>query len=291
MPGIIRFLVLSSMIFFDVANAGRLNQTEFTPTDDEFRSLPPFCWAKMKTPSGGSEYKSWESVLGPDFIHVHHYCAGVNFASRCRKFTDKINKDYACGGAVKNFEYMINHAKPDFSLMSDVYYQKGVVLAFLNKDALALMDLEKSIEVNPKNTAAYLSVADLYVKIRQDAKALSKVSEGLRYVPESKGLRKKYIKLGGELPYPESVNPVVAEKKEGLPPAANSNSSQDVVEIKKAHSEYEVKEQAKTTSGLSTPEAGSSPTNPSDQSVNSVAGQGNATNPWCRFCPDIPPEK
>ena len=49
-------------------------------TDAEIKAMPPYCEARLKRVPGQFEY--WNKILGPDFIHTHHYCYGLGYINR-----------------------------------------------------------------------------------------------------------------------------------------------------------------------------------------------------------------
>jgi hypothetical protein len=58
------------------------------PTPAEMTMLPPECAARI----GGDEAtrQLWAQRLGPDnFLHLHHYCFGLNYNNRARITQDK----------------------------------------------------------------------------------------------------------------------------------------------------------------------------------------------------------
>ncbi len=259
------------------------------PTDEEFRSLPPYCKVKMTSAVNSAEYTYWFQLLGKDFEHVHHYCAGMNFAARSYRLPDKQDRIYYRNQALANYKYMFDHAHQEFSLMPDVYMSRGRLYLSGDKAFLALADFKKAVELNPGFTSGYLAQADWYVKFKMNNEALAVITEGLRQVPDSKALQRRYTKLGGVLPYPEPVSktagPANAEQSAGSGegPAAGVKSADGQPENSPASVESGeskvTSSDKKDTSGVVQPE--SAP-------AEGAEAIGNTKNPWCRFCPDLP---
>lgn len=229
----------------------------WVPTDSEMKSLPPFCKARFT--EGSAEYKRWESLLGADYGHTHHYCAAVNFLNRYYRDRTKQAKAFNLNNARSNFEYMVTHAAPSYSLMPEIYLNLGTIYSLMNQTGKAITHFNKAIELNPRQPRAYNALADYYAKNSQTAKALEAVYEGLRHNPGTKSLQRRYTELGGRLPYPEPIEPMpviesVAEKRDE--PA--------------------------------TPAPAAYPGEPSAVPAEPVVqpGIGSPTNPYCRFCPD-----
>jgi tetratricopeptide (TPR) repeat protein len=231
------------------------------PTDSEMASLPAFCKARFN--EGSPEYKQWESSLGRDYGHTHHYCAGINFLNRYYRSRSKQGKSLNLNNARGNFDYMVEHAAPTYSLMPDVYSNLGTVYSLMNQPAQAITHFSKAIALDPRQPKAYNALGDFYVRIKQPAKALEIVTEGLRHNPDTKSLQRRYTELGGKLPYPEPIAPMPAETQAAKP-------------------EEKV---------VSTPTNPDKPTASTPAVVPAVETTtpskiGSPTNPYCRFCPD-----
>lgn len=242
------------------------------PTDPEIGVLPPLCKVKLRSDQKSPEYQSMLDAYGPDFIHTHHYCTGLNFINRYYSARSAQEKDFDLKSAIDNFGYMITHAKPDFSLMYDVYLNRGVVFSLLKRDAEAIADLQKAVELNPKASKSYVTLADIYTKLKQDNKALEITTEGLRQVPNSKALKRRYDELGGKKPYPEPY-PAPEAKTETADAAAKTPDP------------------ALTPAAIRAKRDGDAPASDKSDEA-SAATQSAATpaattpprNPWCRFC-------
>lgn len=236
----------------------------WVPTDSEMVSLPPFCKVKMKSGQGSADYKLWESTLGPDFLHTHHYCAGINFLNRYYRSRSQQDKHFNLNNAEDNLRYMVTHAKPTFSLMPDVYLNLGVAYSLSNQTAQAITHFNKAIELNPRQPKAYNALSDYHVKSKQSAKALEIVTAGLRHNPDTKSLQRRYTELGGKLPYPESIEPAPAVEAEAAKP------------------------EKPPTPAPSSVEPAATPTPTTTEAVKSIDEPkiGSPTNPYCRFCPD-----
>lgn len=257
----------------------------WVPTDEEFKVLPPYCWAKMKAAEGSPEKIMWRQSLGEDFVHVHHYCAALNFANRYYRERDAQSKKHWYNQAVDNYNYMVNQADPKFSLMPDIYYYRGQIQASSKNYPRAQLDLLKAIELNPGIPKSYSLLADIYVELKNAKKALEVVTEGLRHNPSSKSLQKAYTKFGGALPFPEPYvttksEPPLPEQKGSAPSGAPASPSDEVKSDEKVVSPsvppVTVDEGAKADKA---------------QPPAPVKGDGKigevdkGKNPWCRFCP------
>jgi tetratricopeptide (TPR) repeat protein len=229
------------------------------PSDAEMASLPAFCTAKMKSGQGSPEYRMWESTLGKDFLHTHHYCAGINFINRYYRSRSQQDKRFNLNNAVENLTYMVEHAAPEYSLMPDVYLNRGLAYSLMKQYGKAVTDMDKAIELNPHQVKAYNVLADYYSGAKQADKALETVSKGLKQNPGTASLQRRYTQLGGKLPYPEPIEP---------PPAATP--------------------QASASTALPEAPAASGKGDPEPEPTKATEAQpkiGSPNNPYCRFCP------
>ena len=104
-----RMLLITLLITLQAgtAQAQRKGYLPESPTANELKALPPYCQARMK--GDASAKKSWEQQMGPAiFMHVHHYCAGMNYMNRSRVEMDPRKRNYYLDRASANFNYVIN---------------------------------------------------------------------------------------------------------------------------------------------------------------------------------------
>jgi tetratricopeptide (TPR) repeat protein len=233
----------------------------------------------MKKAQNSPDFQSWRQTLGPDFDHIHHYCVALNFVNRSYRARRPEDKRFNLTSAINNFSYVVTHAKQTFSLMPEVYLNRGLAYSLSRQEGLAVKDLEKALELDPKSAKAYVGLSDYFVEHKQKAKALELVTEGLKHAPNNKALMRRYDELGGKKPYPEPyvrAEPVAAEPGQGEtreePPEASASSGETPAKAKET-----LKKVAPAGDAL-----------PAKAPVadSSVPTEGARRNPWCRFCPD-----
>jgi tetratricopeptide (TPR) repeat protein len=240
---------------------------QWRPTAQEMAMLPPYCAARFNEKS--PEFASWRGILGEDFIHVHHYCAGLNFLSRARRQVLSQERKDTLSAAVRDMDYVLSHARPEFSLRAEILTNRAVALSMLGRDGEAAADLETAIRLNPRFAEAYRTLADLQAKLNQKQKALETVTVGLQHVPNDRGLQRRYDELGGKKPYPtpvEATAPATVLER----PASPKNMG------------------AEAAAEGQPPAAKEAGDGVADRAVPAAAPttQAKKTNPWCRFCPD-----
>ena len=102
----------------------------YGPQPSELILLPDFCQAKL----GKNEMlqKKWSKQMGQkSFVHLHHYCFGVNFINRANsEFSDNRLKGNYYKLAIANFNYVLQRWKPSFYLYkrAELYKQQAELL-------------------------------------------------------------------------------------------------------------------------------------------------------------------
>src|SRR3569833_207697 len=235
---------------------------EWKPSPAEKATLPPYCAARFVVFL--VVFLCWWDSMGSDFMHVHHYCAGLNFVNRARGMGSS-NKDRqgTLEAALRNFDYMLAHTHPDFSLRPEILMNRGIALSMMKRTGEAVGELMKAIEADPKQPRAYMTLADLYSQQKNRAKALETDTENLRHNPDTKSLQRRYTELGGKLLFFVFVVSVlvVDQADTAAAPTAEPGSKPPV-----------------ESSDSAPPRPAETPAAPPKI--------GSPTNPYCRFCPD-----
>lgn len=248
----------------------------FKPTAAELGALPAFCGPRAQ-PYGNDadhpEVKPWLPVYGPDWIHLHHYCAGLNFINQSYRSANKLEKDGTLRSAVRELDYTLKNCRPGTQLYAEILLARGTALFGLKRLTEATRDLENALAIDPKLRRAYSLLADSYVALKRKDKALETVAEGIRHNPEAVSLKRHYDELGGKQPYPE---PHVAETPAAQPAAAATETPADVPTAGQTPAQSEG----------ALPAAQETPASPAAQEAPATpAPIGSPTNPYCRFCP------
>lgn len=237
------------------------------PTDAEVASLPDYCQVKLRSNPSGSEYKTWESILGHDFVHVHHFCQGLNLVNRYYRSSIDYDRKFYLRNSLTEFGYLITHAAPSFSLMPEAYMNRGGAQFKLGNSSEAMADIQKAIGLNPRLPKAYTLLAEFFMGMKRQDKALGTITEGLRNVPGSKMLQRLYIELGGKQPFPDPYEQVTNEVQSVSLETQPADSKNDAIN---------------SDDGASSIAESQS----QDQQNKAEQQIGMPGNPWCRFCPD-----
>lgn len=244
----------------------------FKPSPAELAALPAFC-APRAQPWGNQashpEVRPWASIYGQDWIHMHHYCAGLNFINRSYRGASKSEKDNTLRTAVSEFDYTLKNIRSNTALSAEVLMARGQALLGLGRVPEANRDLDRAVAIDPKLKRAYGLLADSYVALKQKDKALQVISEGIRRNPEATSLKRRYDELGGTKPYPSAYVAETPEKPAAVDtPAATGTQAE-----------------AGSAGKIDAPEAPpSAAASPADAPV-TPPPIGSPTNPYCRFCP------
>lgn len=255
-----RKMVLGGLLLV-ISNPAWTEQFGATPAEQAM------CQARIYTKGNPSDRGNWQ--------HMHHYCDCLRFTDRAVTATargDKNDFKYNLQLAIEGCDYIFSHTTPDFSMLPEVHVSKGKILRLAGRDAEASLEFSKARRLNPSYTPAYNELASLYIRQGNKKTALEVVTDGLKYIAGSKSLQRRYLELGGKLPYPAPEQaPNAAPKEEE---AAPSNTP---AEGTASTAPPETQTNAQTgTEGVSTTNAEAAPK------------IGSPANPWCRFCP--PPE-
>ena len=240
----------------------------------EMKIMPPYCEARLKRVPG--QFEHWNKILGPDFIHTHHYCHSLGYINRYYSARSQQEKKWNLQEALNQASYVVSHAQPTYSLMPEVYLNRGLVLSLMGNYGVAIGDLKKALELNPRLVKAYALTSDIHAKLKQKGEALTVVAEGLRHVPDSSVLQRLYKERGGKLPYPA--------------PIAGA-AEVPAVQVQTPRENAVADEESKPR------DAQLAPTSPAPSVEEGDGGRavtqapappkiGSPTNPWCRFCPD-----
>lgn len=263
-----RYLIkIGCFLIFSVPTTVFAIETGY-PTDLELASLPQYCHAKLRKNQGDPEYEKWRGILGLDFMHTHHFCQGLNLINRYYKASSESDRKHYLKSAIDNFGYMVTNAAPTYSLMPEVYINRGTALSKFGKNSEAMVDFRKAIELNPRWAKAYTILADFYVEKKLQGEALATITEGLRYVPNSKMLQRRYVELGGKKPFPEPFEQATVD----VQPSTEKTEKAQPAQSKEA-SDNTIKSASDTTESQSQ----------QNQPAQTIGVPG---NPWCRFCTD-----
>lgn len=220
----------------------------------------------------------------------HHYCWGKLGRLRYFSATNPKDKQHAfmrwVGGMTFTVDWETNPSHHQHWPYLYVAYEELADAYFYHKQyRKSITKGEKALKENPESGRAYARIADDYVAIGDKEQALKQVSEGLRHIPNSKALQRRYKQLGGKLPYPV---PYAKAPKQTASQRASEEKRSDVKPI--ADSEgpgsNSMDQDKKPDSATDTSsKSGDNIANPTTQAKPYKQPIGTPSNPYCRFCP------
>jgi len=266
MKAIRLMLVLWGLIAAGVSWAGVMS-------DADLKRLPPYCHARLNTSLDSPESKAWFAAIGSNYLDFYHYCGGLNLMNHYWSARNAKERTAILQQAKGEFDYMVSHERPDFTMRADLYTNRGEVLWLMKKAGEAIRDLNTAISADPKKARAYALLADVHMGSKDRAKALEVIAQGLRFIPDSKALRRRYLELGGKEPFPEPLPEARAESA-AVKPADQVQPA--------PKTEPAAAKPAKDSAGPQEPQ---NATNEVQEKPETASQIGNRKNPYCRFCP------
>lgn len=272
-------LLILSTLFAHIATAGVPGSITLyyigDVTQGEFNALPSFC---KKLVEDNPELFTGKSLTPEEQAQVrgigggHHYCNIMVLRGRYYREQKPNIKSFLLERIIDEANYVIGHSQPDAPLLGNTYLEKARALLDSGQDAKAIVEYLNAIRANPVFTSPYLDMARIHVRLNNKQKALALITEGLKHNPDSKALKKRYVELGGQLPYPTPYPPTGAQAQQ-RPEHEESTG----VTAERTITASEIKPQvvpgaSKQTQQLDAPRSESNKS--SDKS-------------FCRFCPEL----
>ncbi|BCG64774.1 MAG: hypothetical protein methR_P2566 [Methyloprofundus sp.] len=185
-------LVLALWQSFFINTAQAYTNSYATPL--EMKMLPKLCQVRFQYGHEAPEFAKWRTILGPEYIHVHHYCGGLvdmfhaNENSRQRQGNLE--------SARSNFNYVLRSIQnPKFILLPDLYYRLALVSKDLGNVGEAIGYAEKSINAKRNYLNPYILLADIYIKAGKKSTAKKLLLQAKKYHPNSKRLKRRLKKV------------------------------------------------------------------------------------------------
>jgi tetratricopeptide (TPR) repeat protein len=257
----------------------------FAVTEGELALMPPYCQAKYGKDRGNQTInEQFRGIYGDqNWLNQHHYCDALKFIIRAnRSFGKKAELTYNLEQAQKGIEHLLaSEQTPDWILRPEAHVHLGKIYLRMSRlgkgsEAKAVQNFEHAILIRADYEPAYSALSDFYADKGLKQKALDTIEEGLRHLPDSKRLLRRFKDLGGKTPPP----PLVINQPTAPAEAVNLSTKEDKSELGESPS-------------ASPPNVPASP--PPEQSQIPPPKIGSPSNPWCRFCTDsekeLPVEK
>lgn len=248
--------------------------------------LEPACVVPLT--NGGNEVGMWyeltrnHPILNDPRYHIlkgadsiHHYCRGQAAKIRYFRERDRFMQRRLLEEMIGEYEFMINNPQwlpPNWPYMKIMHFELANAKILEKKPAMALQSYEKALSLDAGYEQARIGIIDVLTDLGRKNSALEHAAEGLRHNQNSKGLQRRYLALGGTMPYPEPY--LQAHQSPSQPPPALPLNPTETIQDPMAGSEH----RNSRISEDSFSEPAAAPTSVSPEI-------GTESNPYCRFCP------
>ncbi|NOQ17372.1 MAG: tetratricopeptide repeat protein [Methyloprofundus sp.] len=188
------FLVLVLALWQSFSTSFAQAYTNNYATPLEMKMLPKLCQVRFQYGHEAPEFAKWKKILGPEYIHVHHYCGGL-----IDMFQANANSRHRKGNlesAKADFNYVLrNTQNPKFILLPDLYYRLALVSKGQGNIGEAIGYAEKSINAKRNYLNPYILLADIYIKAGKKSSAKKVLLQAKKYHPNSKRLKRRLQKV------------------------------------------------------------------------------------------------
>lgn len=171
----------------------------------EMFMLPEYCKYtqdfRANVPGGNNpaEIERWTNVMGPVYIHMHHYCYGLQAINRAAFLSPtREERVHNLGVSVNEFDYVIQRAPPDFGLLPEILTKKGESLIQMDRVGQGMAELQRAIAMKANHWPAYAAISDYYKNAGQLAKAREWLEKGLSAAPDTRPLTRRLAALDAE---------------------------------------------------------------------------------------------
>ena len=164
--------------------------------------LPRYCAYTQvfrdHVPGGNNpaEIQRWYSMLGETFNAMHHYCWGLMKTNRGVLLArSEQSRRFYLSDAISEFDYVLDHAPPDFVLLPEILMKKGENLIRLDQVGSGNQQLQRAIELKPDYWPPYAVMSDYYKKKGDLKNAREVLEKGLLASPDAKALKERLANL------------------------------------------------------------------------------------------------
>jgi len=138
-----------------------------------------------------------------DVGHMHHYCDCLRFANRALRYPSSDPRfKHNIRESIDGCNYVIKHVSPSFYMLPSVYVARGRAYLLAKEGGKAAGDFMKALALDKNFVPAYIGLIKFYQKIDNKEEALKIAIEGLKLNPNSRPLKRRYLRLGGKEPFP-----------------------------------------------------------------------------------------
>ena len=154
----------------------------------EFAELPEYLQARVKyhDKHGNLYYSKWHKIIGVDYIHLHHWAAGIVKYNRALKVTNKTTREFLLGVVVGEYNYLLRHCTPKFKLRYLFHYSKGVALFSKGDIRKSVKEFMYSLRLKKTYIKSYLKLSEAYIRLGMVDEANKIIEMANKIVKEKK---------------------------------------------------------------------------------------------------------
>jgi tetratricopeptide (TPR) repeat protein len=135
--------------------------------------------------------------MGDTFDAVHHYCWGLMKINRATILArSQQDRHHYLTDSIREFDYVIERAPPDFVLLPEMLTKRGETLVKLGRTTQGIADLQRAIELKPDYWPPYVTLSDHYKSVGEIAKARELLETAISFAPEAKGVKRRTGRAG-----------------------------------------------------------------------------------------------
>lgn len=188
-------------------------------TLSEVNAMPPPChaigmgeidgvfWSEgMKKNGTLSILERPEYAMANNAVWFHHYCWGLLDKHRAFASVTASDRSFLTRIWRQEMEYIVNwtaRVNVKWEYLPLIHKEIAETYMLDKNYPYALRSATKAIELDAEFALGYVLIAEIYEQTKQREKALAAVTEGLKRVPTSKSLQRRYKEYGGSMPFPE----------------------------------------------------------------------------------------
>ncbi|MFZ5485091.1 MAG: tetratricopeptide repeat protein [Pseudomonadota bacterium] len=195
---------------------GRTIKNFYVLSAQEAQMLEPVCVLVLG--SGGPGLMWYDAVKGhpilnhPSYnmaqgaISLHHYCYGEVAKNRRFFETDPKKRAFHVERMLDEYGFVINstqYRNKHWPYLKKVLVEYGKAALLAKKLPDGITAFNQALKLDPAYEPAHIALAEAMLSMGNKDDALAQVTEGLKRIPESEKLQKRFLDYGGKLPYPE----------------------------------------------------------------------------------------
>lgn len=167
----------------------------------EVALLPGFCvyseyFRQKYGKDTAPELQQWRAMIGPSFVHIHHYCFALIKTNRALLLArDQESRRFYLYESLSEFDYVIDRVPETFVLMPEMLTKKAENMLHLGLADAAIPLLKRAAELKPDYWPPYARLSDHYKQIGDLESARSALKSGLSFAPDAAPLKRRLAEL------------------------------------------------------------------------------------------------